>query len=44
VKGQDVVDDCRVVDPPTGHVVPGGVDVVRTLRSETLKVVDPCRV
>ena len=37
MEGQDVVDDGRVLDLPSGHVVLGRVDVVGTLRPESLK-------
>jgi hypothetical protein len=36
VKGEDVVDDGRVLDLPPSHVVLRRVDVVRALGSESL--------
>ena len=37
MEGQDVVDDGRFLDLPSGHVILGWVDVVGTLRPESLK-------
>ena len=37
VQGQDVLDNRRVLDPSTGHLVLRRVQVVRTIGTETLK-------